>query len=62
MSDIHSFAIPSQSPQIQDSHSIPNPKILLVCIINYKRINITFDYLYKIFLPYGEVKKVFIWI
>ena len=59
MSDIHSFAIPSQLPQIQDPDSIPDPKILLVCIINYKRINITFDYLYNIFLPYGEVKKVY---
>lgn len=42
-------------------HSLDKPStILLVCIINYKKIQISFDYLYNLFSKYGVVKKVII--
>jgi hypothetical protein len=56
--DLHSLPFISQSAEIQESEVPIEQRILLVCIINYKRINITFDYLYNLFCSYGEVKKI----
>lgn len=60
MADFHSLPITSQQQDLQDTTSpaLFEQKILLVCIINYKRLNITFDILFNLFSPYGEVKKV----
>jgi len=60
MADLHSLPFISQSAEIQESEVPIEQRILLVCIINYKRINITFDYLYNLFCSYGEVKKVIV--
>lgn len=51
------MASPSKSDELANPPS-SDQKILLVCIINYKRLNITFDYLYNLFGKYGDVKKV----
>lgn len=59
MADFHSLPITSQFSENKDPDStLLDQKILLVCVINYKRINITFDFLYNMFNSYGEVKKV----
>lgn len=60
MVDIHSLSKTTQSQTLESTETASaDQNILLICIVNYKRYNITFEFLYNLFSQFGEVRKVF---